>query len=85
MNIKLALTLRFVAIVTLIMAGFSYVVYKSFMSYTDKEYTSRLSDRTTAIADVLLDTKQQDSLNYLPAENLLIRQKISIYTLAQNA
>lgn len=83
MNIKLALTLRFVAIVTLIMAGFSYVVYKSFMSYTDKEYTSRLSDRTTAIADVLLDTKQQDSLNYLPAENLLIRQKISIYTLAQ--
>ena len=83
MNIKLALTLRFVAIVTLIMAGFSYVVYKSFISYTDTEYTLRLSDRTTAIADVLLDTERQDSLNYLPAENLLIRQKISIYTLAQ--
>lgn len=79
MNIKLTLTIRFVAILTLIMAGFSFVVYKSFVSHTDREYTTRLTDRTTAIADVLLDTKQPDSLNYFPAENLLARQKISIF------
>lgn len=88
MNIKLALTLRFLALVTLLMAAFSFIIYENYISYRDKDYDERLTERSSNIASVLLSVPNEDSLSFLLATNnnlrLMSSHRISIFDKNQN-
>src|SRR5574343_690029 len=83
MNIKLALTLRFLALVTLLMASFSFIIYENYVRYRDKDYEERLVERTGNIANLLLSVSDKDSITDLLTSNnnyrLMTSHRISIF------
>lgn len=61
MNIKRSLTLRFLTLVAMLVAGFSVVVYEYYANYRKNDFYDRLQDRVLNTARLYVDAYFHDS------------------------
>ncbi|MBP9186907.1 MAG: HAMP domain-containing histidine kinase [Bacteroidia bacterium] len=63
MNIKRALTLRFLILVALLLTSFSIVVYQNYANHRTEYFYERLNKRSNRIAKLMIDITNPDSLD----------------------
>jgi signal transduction histidine kinase len=83
MNIKRSLTLRFLTLVAILLAGFSVVVYEYYANYRKTGYYERFHDRMENTARLYIDAHFNDSvailnLNSKPPVRLLSIMELAV-------
>lgn len=85
MNIKRALTLRFLILVALLLISFSLVIYQNYTKHRTDYFYERLNKRSTTIAKLMIDITNPDSLdeeiNRVNILRPISNHKISVYSI----